>query len=284
MNRCCDLHCHSYFSDGTSSPYELVQMAKDNNISALALTDHNTSKGLEEFMQAGKDLGVTTVAGCEFSTEWNKTEIHIVGLFFKEKYFKEIEDFVEMSQIAKVNSNKKLIENLNNVGYDITYEEVAALTNNNTFNRAHVGMVLSEKGYTKSVQEAFDLLLNESRGFYVPAKRITSAVAIRFIKSFGATAIMAHPLLNLSYDQLLVFLKEAKQEGLDAIETHYTEFDEEMTNTAISLANTFDLKQSGGSDYHGKAKPGIYLGKGRGNLFVPYSFYEDMRACADLSK
>ena len=283
MNKICDLHCHSYFSDGTSSPAELVKLASKQGVSALALTDHNTSKGLKEFMDAGKSSDVITVAGCEFSTEWNKKEIHIVGLFFQERYFQEIEDFVELAHIAKSNSNHLLLERLNAAGYEVSKQEVTALTNG-AFNRAHIAMVLVNKGYFKSVKEAFDTLLNEDRGFYVPPKRITSIAAIRFIKEHGATAIMAHPLLNLTYDEMLNFLKEAKEAGLDAIETYYTEFDEDMTNMAMSLAKQFDLKQSGGSDYHGKAKPSISLGIGRGNLRVPYSCYEDMLSCADFNK
>ena len=95
---------------------------------------------------------------------------------------------------------------------------------------------------------------------------------------------MAHPLLNLTPEEMEEFLPEAKKAGLDAIETRYTEFTEEMTNTAIRLAEKFGLKQSGGSDFHGKTKPGILLGSGRGNLFVPYAFYESMRACADYEE
>lgn len=282
MNKRCDLHSHSNFSDGTCTPTELVELAEKQGISALALTDHNTSTGLKEFMEAGKNSSVITVPGCEFSTEWNKKEIHIVGLFFQEKYWNEIEDFVELAKIAKDNSNKALIESLNKAGYEVTAKEAAALTNGDDFNRAHVARVLTEKGYVQSVSEAFDTLLKEGKGFYNPPKRITSEAAIHFIKTFGATAIMAHPLLNLTYTEMLDFLPMAKEAGLDAIETHYTEFDEEMMATAISLAEQFDLKQSGGSDFHGQTKPGISLGTGRGNLFVPYEFYEDMLSCSNL--
>ena len=86
--------------------------------------------------------------------------------------------------------------------------------------------------------------------------------------------------MNLTPEQLCEFLPAAKEEGLDAMETHYTEFDEEMTKTAISLAEKYGIKQSGGSDYHGKTKPHIQLGIGRGNLEVPYEFYEDMLSCS----
>lgn len=280
MNKRCDLHSHSVFSDGTATPEELVELAEKRGLSALALTDHNTTGGLKRFMDAGKASKVITVPGCEFTTEWENKEIHIVGLFFKESYWKEVEDFLELTQLAKLNSNTRMIERLAQAGYGITFGEVVAIAGSESFNRVHVARALMNKGYVKDVSEAFDTLLKEGKGFYEPAKRITSIAAIRFIKTFQATAIMAHPLLNLNEEELSRFLPEAKQAGLDAIETHYTEFDEEMTQTAIALAKEFGLKESGGSDYHGKAKPGIELGSGRGDLEVPYSFYEEMLGCS----
>ena len=276
----CDLHTHSNFSDGTYTPTELVKKAKSLNISALALTDHNTTAGLKEFMEAGKKYDLITVPGCEFSTEFKGKEVHMVGLFFSEKYWAEVDDFLELMHLAKRNSNTKMIDNLRARGYDVSFDEAQALTDGSDFNRAHVARLLVNKGYVKSVQEAFETLLKAGNGIYSPAKKITTLAAIRFIKTFRATAIIAHPLLNLTYDELNEMLPEAKSSGLDAIETNYTEFDEEMTYAAKSLVEKYDLKQSGGSDFHGEAKPGIHLGTGRGNLFVPYSFYEELKACS----
>lgn len=284
MKKRVDLHCHSNFSDGTLTPAQLVRLGERQGLSALALTDHNTSDGLREFMEAGKNSDLITIPGCEFSTEWKGKEIHIVGLFFHEKYWNEIDDFVELMHIAKRNSNIILIDNLNKAGYHLTFEEAAALTDGEDFNRTHIARVLLQKGYVSSVAQAFDDLLKEGKGFYFPAKKITSMAAIRFIKVYGATAIMAHPLLNLTYKEMLEFLPQAKEAGLDAIETQYTEFNEEMRQTAVSLAQSFGLKQSGGSDFHGTTKPGIQLGTGRGDLFVPYEFYEDLLACSNFYK
>ena len=277
-----DLHSHSTFSDGTMTPTELVKHAEELGLSALALTDHNNADGLKELMEAGRNSSVITVPGCEFTTEWRGTEIHIVGLFFNEKYWDEIRDFLELTHLAKMNSNNLLLQRLNDAGFIVPLEEVLALTSKGEFNRSHIARVLLARGYVKSTAEAFSGLLKEGNGFYTPAKRLSTIVAIRFIKTFGATAIMAHPLLNLTYKDMREFLPLAKKAGLDAIETRYTEFDEEMTNTAVSLAKEFGLKQSGGSDFHGTAKPGIELGSGRGNLFVPYEFYEDLKQCANL--
>ncbi len=276
----CDLHSHSCFSDGTFTPEQLVKQAKKQGIGALALTDHNTAGGLKEFMEAGRQNDVITVPGCEFTTEHKGKEVHVVGLFFKEAYWPEIEDFLELGHIAKRNSNIQMIENLRSRGYDISFEECAALTENRDFNRAHVARILVEKGYVQSIKDAFEGLLKEGNGIYVKAKRITSIAAIRFIKVFGAAAVVAHPLLNQTYSELREFLPEAKEAGLDAIETRYTEYDEEMRSTAKDLADRFGLKESGGSDFHGENKPGILLGTGRGDLFVPYEFYEQMRACS----
>ncbi len=278
--RRCDLHTHSCFSDGTYTPVRLVKQAESLGLSALALTDHNTTGGLSEFMEAGRNSSVITVPGCEFSTEYQGKEVHVVGLFFKEKYWPEVDDFLELTNIAKHNSNLRMIDNLRARGYDVTYDEAAALTESGEFNRAHVAKVLMTKGYVGSVKEAFDTLLKEGNGIYTPAKRITSIAAIRFIKAFGAAAVIAHPLLNLTYGELNEFLPKAKNSGLDAIETRYTEYDEEMRYAADLLAEKFELKRSGGSDFHGENKPGIRLGSGRGDLIVPHEFYEDMRACS----
>ena len=275
----CDLHCHSNFSDGTLTPTELVKLAEKQGLSALALTDHNTSNGLTEFMEAGKNSDVITVPGCEFTTEWRGIELHIVGLFFKRKYWNDIEDFMEIPKLAKHNSNLLLIENLNKAGYEVTAEEASALSDGE-FNRTHIARVLVSKGYLNNISEGFEGILKDGNGFYKPAKRISSMAAINFIKTNEATAILAHPLLNLTSNDLLEFLPEAKEAGLDAIETIYTEFDEEMTRVAKELAEEFDLKQSGGSDFHGTTKPGIYLGAGRNNITVPFEFYEDMLSCA----
>ena len=279
-NKRCDLHCHSTFSDGTMSPTELIKLAEERGISALALTDHNTSKGLAEFTEAGRGSRVITVPGCEFSTEWNNIEIHIVGLFFHRECWSEIEDFLELAQIAKHNSNMSMIENLNKAGYKIDAQEAYALTDGE-FNRAHVARVLMAKGYVASVDEAFKTLLKPGGGFYTPARRITAAAAIRFIKTYGAAAVMAHGLLSMSAEQMREFLPEAKNAGLDAIETRYSEYDEKDIATSVSFCEEFGLLQSGGSDFHGGTKPDIALGTGKGSLFVPYEFYENLRSRAD---
>ena len=250
MKQFCDLHSHSTFSDGTNTPEELVSLAEEKGLSALALTDHNTSGGLKRFMEAGKKSRVITIPGCEFSTEWNGKEIHVVGLFFKEKYWPEIDDFLELAHIAKVNSNTRLIDLLAADGYDITFEEVSALSGGKDFNRSHVARVLVQKGVVQNVPEAFAGLLKEGNGYYFPPKRITSIAAVRFIKTFGATAIIAHPLLNLNEEELRVFLPEAKAAGLDAIETEILGIQSE----ALELHKAKQRLEVGAAEYEARKK------------------------------
>lgn len=276
----CDLHTHSTFSDGTSTPAQLIQLAEAAGLSALALTDHNTAGGLPEFMAAGAKSRVIPVPGCEFTTDYSGRELHIVGLFFAEETWPQIADYVAFMHKAKHQSNINLIAALNKEGIPITYEETAALTDAEEFNRAHVGRVLQSKGFVSSVQEAFQTLLKEGNGFYTPPERLSALDTIRFIKQCGAVAIFAHPFLNMSYEALLDFLPLAKEAGLDAMETRYTEYSEGTAAQALKLAKRFELKESGGSDFHGESKPQIALGSGWGNLAVPFSFYENLEAIA----
>ncbi len=277
----CDLHTHSTFSDGTLTPAALVKLAEQTGLSAVALTDHNTVNGLRAFLDAGAESSVLTVPGCEFSTDYGRTELHIVGLFLPERAWPEIRQYVGQLLTNKLRSNEQLIDNLRAAGYDITYEEAdAAAPDAATFNRAHVAGVLVQKGYVKDRHAAFAQILHEDGGLYMPPRRPDALETVAFIKENGGAAVLAHPFLNLDADALTAFLPEAKRRGLDAIETQYSEFDAATSAQAAALAERFGLKQSGGSDFHGSVKPDIALGTGKGSLCVPFAFYEALRDSA----
>ena len=273
----CDLHIHSTFSDGTLSPSELVDLAEETGLSAVALTDHNTILGLKDFMKAGETSSVSTIAGCEFTTEYLGKEIHIVGLFLNEAVWEEVEDYFSQLLQSKRESNHSLISNLQNAGYDITFDEVASRTRASEFNRAHVAVLLQQKGYIRSIQEAFDTLLKEGNGYYIPPKRLDVFQTIEFIKSIGGVSVLAHPFLNLTEEELREFLPEAKNCGLDAMETRYSDYDSETTEKAEKIADEYELLKSGGSDFHGDIKPAISMGSGRGDLLVPIEYLESLQ-------
>ena len=283
----CDLHTHSNYSDGSLPPAKLVRMAENKGLSALALTDHNTAAGLPEFMKAGESSKVITVAGCEFSTEYTLCadngksrvqELHIVGLFFYESVWGSVEEYVSEHMKNKKISNQNMIKRLQDAGYDITYDEVSAITDAGEFNRAHIARILCRKGYIERPADAFEELLKEGCGFYIPPKRPDVFETIKFIKKNGAVSVLAHPFLELSADELRCFLRAAKPAGLDAIETNYSKFDDEMIKQACAIAGEMGLARSGGSDFHGDAKPDVEMGTGRGSLEVPFDYYEDLRS------
>ena len=144
-------------------------------------------------------------------------------------------------------------------------------------NRAHIGAALTKKGYTKSINEAFSTLLSTNAGFYKAPNRPTVWEMIDFILSIDAVPVLAHPLLNLSPEELENFLPLAKQRGLVGIECKYCLYDAKAEKLSLNMADKFGLKYSGGSDFHGSIKPDIELGVGKGNLQVPYEWYLNLK-------
>lgn len=272
----CDLHTHSIYSDGTYTPIQLIQEAECKNISALALCDHNTTKGLREFISVSKNSKVKTVCGVEFSTKYKEKELHILGLFIDEKYFDYIENILKEYAELKEQSNIDLVKNLNKKGYNISYEEIKLKSPTGHINRANIASMLVERGYVNSINEAFKTLLHKKFGLYTPPRRISAIEVIKLIDKIGAVSVLAHPFLNLNEDELRDFLPPAINAGLNAMETFYSKYNEETTAKAVKIADEFNLLQSGGSDFHGDNKPDIKLGFGKDNLKIPYNVYEKL--------
>lgn len=270
MTDFCDLHMHSTFSDGTDTPAQLLALAEGKGLRAVALTDHNTVAGLPEFLAAAEGKSVRAVAGTEFSTDYNGTELHILGLFLKQEHFSAVTALLDDYHRRKEQSNIDLVDKLNAAGYAIDYAAIKSATPKGQVNRALIAAELTRLGYTESIQVAFKKLLSPKCGYFTPPQRMSPFDTIRFIKSLGAVAVLAHPFLNLQEGELRGFLAEAVPCGLDGMEVYYSTYDEETTRTAVAVAEDFGLLYSGGSDYHGDNKPHIQMGTGQGNLAIPY--------------
>lgn len=284
MKEYCDLHCHSTFSDGTDTPEQLLQQAQELGLSAIALTDHNTVAGLPTFLEAAKGCDVEAVAGTEFSTVWQGIELHILGLFLKPEHFEAVTQKLEVYNQRKERSNVELIRALDAGGYHLDYDKIKASTPNGQVNRALIAAELTALGYTQSNQEAFKKLLKPGCGYYTPPERFSPFEIIPFIKSLGAVAVWAHPLLSLDTQQAEAFLQEAQDCGLDGMEVYYSTYDEQTTAAACTLAERFGLRYSGGSDYHGHNKPDIRMGTGKGNLAVPTALFRELKAIFEKEK
>lgn len=277
----CDLHMHSTFSDGSDTPTELIRKAEQAKLAAIALTDHNSVAGLQEFLAAAKDSPVIAVPGVEFTTEHEGTELHVVGLFIREEVYERVEDYCEPMRKAKEISNRILMDNLKKAGYAVEYDEMVSYASSDNINRAVIAAYLVEKGIIKNREQGFRTILSERGGYYVPAPKPSTLETIRFIKSIGAVAVLAHPLLEMKVNELKEFLPEAKRYGLDAIETNYSTYDSYQKNCALRLVRENEMLFSGGSDYHGKNKPMIRVGVGKGNLKVPMEYYKELAKRAE---
>lgn len=276
-----DLHVHSNVSDGTYTPAHLVDEAYRQGLSAFALTDHDTIGGIkeakhraEELKQNGKVISV--IPGVELSVEYPKRDIHILGLMIdidNETFCKAL----EAAQQEREERNLRMVNNLAEAGIDISMEKLRAGEGNAILTRAHFAKYLLEHGYVTSTQEAFRKYLGEDGPYYVPRKYISPKKAIQLILEADGIPVLAHPLLyKLPKDELETFIAQLKSYGLVGIETIYSSnmgFDEGYVR---GLANRFGLLMTGGSDFHGKNKPLISLGSGRGNLKVPKSIFDHL--------
>ncbi len=272
----CDLHTHSIYSDGTSTPDELIRLAGEAGLCAIALTDHNTVSGIPHFLRAAKGSQVIAVPGIEVSSDYLGNELHIVGLFRTLDHLDEVEDYVRAYLVRKEQSNVDLCNNLCAAGYEISYEKVKAATPDGVVNRALIAAELLRCGYVESIKAAFATLLSKKGGYYHEPQKPNAFEVIGKLREFGAIPILAHPFLSLDEAQLRTFLPLAKDAGLVGMETDYSTFDEATTALAHALAGEYGLTPSGGSDYHGTNKPDIKVGLGKGTLAVPFAYYENL--------
>lgn len=278
MGRICDLHTHSVFSDGTLTPEEIVDLAIVSGLSAVALTDHNTVSGLDRFLSYGTNKSIELVPGIELSTEYNGQELHILGLFLTPEMYGDITAYVREADKRKEASNISLAQTLNENGFLIDYTALKKAQPDGKVNRAHFAAALVDSGYCRSRNEAFDTVLSKSYGWYQPPKRSETLETITFLHSLGAVPVWAHPLFHVDHAQCEAILSKAKAFGLAGIETVYSTYSEADTIFAKQMCKKFNLLESGGSDFHGKNKPDISLGTGRGNLEIPYKFFEKLKA------
>lgn len=279
-----DLHTHSYYSDGTASPAEVAALAKEAGLTAVALCDHNTVAGLPEFLAAAQAQGVEGVPGVELSTDYGDTELHIVGLYIPAEGYAELTAATEEVLRRKELSNIRLVAALNEAGLALDYQTVRESTPDGFVNRAVIAAEMVRLGYVSSVKEAFSKWLRPELGYFQPPKRMDVFEAIRLLKSLGAAAVLAHPFLNLDEAELRVFLTKAKQAGLDGMETLYSTYSEETCRLSRSIAEEFGLLESGGSDFHGRNKPDISVGTGRGTLCVPDQFLTQIKTVCGVPK
>ncbi len=277
-----DLHVHSNKSDGSFTPAELVAYAVEKGLSAFALTDHDTTDGIDEALAAAKAAAlaghpVEVIPGIEFSTEYEGQDIHIVGLYidYNSDFFKRrLTGFVE----GRITRNREMCRLLTQHGIPVTYEALTSEFPGCVITRAHYAKFMLNHGYTKSLKEAFDRYIGDHGPCFVPRKKITPMRAVEIILKAGGFPVLAHPVLyrfgKARLEKLVALLTDMGLQGLECVySTHSASDEREMR----SLAKKYHLCVSGGSDFHGNAKPGLDLGTGYGKLFVPEELLEKIK-------
>lgn len=270
-----DLHTHSSFSDGTMPPEKLVRYADKKGIEAIALTDHDTVAGLESFFST--DSKAEKVAGIEISVAYYPGEFHLLGLFIdhrNETLLKTIQRLTD----ARRRRNDLLIEKVGRlVGRQLTEKDISS-ENDGEIGRPHIAKFLIKEGLAVSIQDAFDKYIGTGGSLFIEKERLDFHGAMDIIHEAGGAAVLAHPLtLGVDGKYLGGFIKYLKSLGLDGVEVWCSDTPEEKYDMILGFALQNNLLVTGGSDFHGDNSLGIELGRGRGDLDIPYSVYADLK-------
>ena len=273
-----DLHIHTSASDGTYSPQEIVDLAKKQGLKAIAITDHDTIEGNKDAIEAGMKKGMEVIPGVEISVEWNKKPVHILGYYINwknEKLSMELQKLIKFRE----ERNPQIIKKLNLLGLSISYDDVKMRAGEGTIGRPHFAQVLIEKGYVKNEDEAFKKYLKRGAPGYVEKRRLSTQQGIQLIKNAGGIAVLAHPFTieGINHREMERFILFFKKIGIEGVEAFYPLHTVQQTQQLQAIAKRYDLLITGGSDFHGKQKPQIQLGRGFGNMRIPYELVIKMK-------
>lgn len=241
-----DLHIHTAFSDGTCSPEEIVSLAKEAGLTAIAITDHDTVAGIDRAKQAGRSAGLEIVPGIELTTEDFEAELHILGYFIDRRDPGLLQALMQIQQ-GREKRIFKICDKLAELGLELDPERVFALAGHRAAGRPHVAKAMIEAGLVKDFKEAFRKYINFRGPAYVSHYKLSPAEAIKLIRAAGGLAVFGHPAVS-NCDQALPELISA---GLAGIEAYYSGHNSSQTRHYLGLAEKYGLLVTGGSDFHG---------------------------------
>lgn len=264
-----DLHSHTKASDGELSPEDLIDMAMSRNITALAITDHDTVDSIDRAVKYAENKNITFVPGIEFSTDIKKGKMHILGLFIDYKH-EDLKKKLEKIKIGRDNRNNEFIKKFNEMGFEITLEELKEISSGKIIAKPHFARIFIEKGYIKEKVEMFDKYFNVSPFKEIKRFSYTPKEVIEMIKEVNGIAILAHPqTLKLEGQDFVEKIKELKGYGLDGMECYHSKQTPEQMKLFREIAESEGLLITKGSDYHGPiVKPEVELGTGKNDNIV----------------
>jgi len=272
-----DLHTHTIASDGTCSPTEVVKLALQKNLSAIAISDHDSISGIEEAMAAVSNTPLEIIPAIELACDYNDKEIHMLGYFIDYTQDDFIGKLRELKS-ARFQRNLKMLEHLQKDGYHITLEQVQNGNPNAAVTRGNFAKALVDNGYANSIREAFDHFLCDHSKYYIKITHISCPEGIDMIQKAEGIPVLAHPFLyGFTIQELERLIVSLKRAGLKGLEVYHPTNDSEKRAQLKFLTDKYDLLPTGGSDFHGTNKKGIELGTGKGNMAVPYSLLQNLK-------
>lgn len=278
-----DLHTHSTFSDGSLTPEELVADARKAGLSGIALTDHDTTGGVERFLAACSATGVNGIAGVEISADISHGTMHLLGYHIDPSNVK-LQTILREIRDGRESRNHKILAKLNGLGIDIKWDEVRAFAGEDVVGRLHFAQALLARGLVPTKDRAFEMYLGKGKPGYVERFKMNPADCIKAISDAGGVPVLAHPFtLDLDAVELRRSVSELRDSGLKGLETFYPEHSYQLVEQYSSLARELGLVSTGGSDFHGAGNPKISLGKGFGGLNVPDSILVELKALRSSS-
>lgn len=269
MRRFVDLHTHSTASDGTLAPAGVIARADAAQLAAVALTDHDTTAGLADVRKAAANFPeLTFVPGVEVSARFTGGTMHILGLGVDENA-PDLRAVLATFIDARTERNPKIIARLQALGVGIDMDDVLAAAEqfeparSRVIGRVHIAEALRTKGYVGSISEAFERYLGDGKPAYVDKERLEPREVIEAIRSSGATPVLAHPVhLGLGDgEELERYVAQLAERGLTAIEAYHSEHTDVQTRRFLDIAAELGLAVTGGSDFHGSAKPTVDIGR-----------------------
>ena len=275
-DRIIDLHTHSVCSDGSMTPAELVRHARNAGLSAAAVSDHDTADGVKEALRAGREAGIEVIPAIELSAK-SDTETHILG-YFIDPDSPVLRDAVDEIRRVRTERIGETCAMLKEYGIPVSLDEVKAVAGGGILCRAHIARIMTDKGYSESPKAAFAEWLNVGCPCYSESQALTDTEAVKLIRDAGGDAYLAHlHLTKKPPEELDAFVARLASEGLTGLEGYYTDYTPEIEAQVRGLAAKYGLKISGGTDFHGSFKPHIRIGRGTGDLKIPYSVLEAMK-------
>jgi len=276
LNGKIDLHAHTTASDGVSTPAELVELALEQGLSLLAITDHDSTDGVPAALIRAAGTSLEVWPGIEISTDVPQAEVHMLG-YFVDVTKPDFQETLGKLRDSRILRAQRMVEKLNALGMSLTYERVRQLAGTGAVGRPHVAQAMVEKGYVQNSRDAFNLYLGRNGPAYVERFKLTPSEALQLIRSAGGMPVLAHPTYitpgeGSGFD-LTTFVRELVEVGLVGIECYYGDYPPETVESLCEIARQFDLIPTGGSDFHGR---GIHAAN-LGDLKIPDESIERMR-------